>query len=73
VFSSPMEHVGGLKMAAPASHHVDLKIEPHYKVCSRLRFQTKLSHESQESYVYARGQGDVERRQDHFQGELDRV
>jgi hypothetical protein len=29
VFSSPMERVGGLKMAAPASRHVDLKIEPH--------------------------------------------
>jgi hypothetical protein len=53
-FSAPTERVGGLRMAAPGSHHIDLKLEPHYKVCNRLKFQTKLAQDSHESYVYAK-------------------
>lgn len=51
-FSSPGEYPGGLTMSAPASHHIDLKPDPHHRVCNRLRFQMKLTHDCPESYVY---------------------
>jgi len=50
-FSAAPERVGGLRMSAPWSHHLDLKLEPHYRVCDRLQFDMKLSRES---YVYAK-------------------
>jgi hypothetical protein len=53
-FSSPEGYVGGLTMTAPGSHHIDLRLEPHYKVCSRLQFSMKLTHDCPESYVYAK-------------------
>ncbi len=52
-FSSPAGCPGGLTMTAPSSHHIDLKPDPHHKVCNRLRFQMKLTHDCPESYVYA--------------------
>jgi hypothetical protein len=53
-FSAAVERPGGLKMVAPWSHHLDLKLEPHHKVCDRVRFAMKLSRDSRESYVYAK-------------------
>ena len=52
-FSAPTEYPGGLTMSAPASHHIDLRPEPHHKVCNRLTFQMKLTHDCPESYIYA--------------------
>src|SRR5271166_3060324 len=52
-FSAPLDRVGGLTMAAPSSHHIDLRLEPHYKVSDRIKFEMKLTKDSRESYVYA--------------------
>jgi hypothetical protein len=53
-FSAAVERPGGLKMVAPWTHHIDLKPEPHHKVCDRVRFAMKLSRDSHESYAYAK-------------------
>lgn len=54
VFSAPADRGGGLTMVAPSSHHIDLKLDPHYKVCDQLKFEMKLTPDSDESYVYAK-------------------
>jgi hypothetical protein len=56
VFSSPATRVGGLTMTAPSSHHIDLKLDPHQKVCNRIRFDMKLTRDSSDSYVYIKVQ-----------------
>ncbi len=53
-FSGPEAHPGGLTMAAPGTHHIDLELEARYRPCKRLRFQTKIAKDCPESYVYAR-------------------
>lgn len=50
--SSSTGHAGGMVMTAPASHHLDLKPDPHQRVCNRLKFRLKLTRDCPGSYVY---------------------
>jgi hypothetical protein len=54
IFSAPVDRLGGLTMTAPGTHHIDLRLEPHHRDCNRLKFEMKLTRDSQESYVYAK-------------------
>jgi hypothetical protein len=53
IFSAPDESPGGLRMTAPGTHHIDLKVEAKEQRCNRLLFRTKPRGDCPESYVYA--------------------
>jgi hypothetical protein len=52
-FAAPSERPGGITMFAAGSQHIDLRLDPHHKFATRLKFETKLSRDHpSESFAY---------------------